>query len=891
MDIIGLSGKVGLDASGLTEGLGKAERETQEFSRNFTESFNDLADVVGGIFARIKGAALEYGRESVEAFKEADEASARLGLMVEKLGQQYGITRGDIESLAESLHESTRAEDDHVRSVASQLIPLGLRRDVLLETIKVGNDMAALFGGDLSSSAISLGQALANPEMALNRFRRQGLLAVTDDMEKLVKKFVEAGDVASAQQFILSQLDAKYSGTAEAMDKTITGSLDRMNKELSDAKEMFGEQLAPAIAHFVSQARPLLGGLTGSISLLAAEGSKALALLKGDKEGAEIADYQVKAARATMRASQARLVGNEHEAKFADEEASQALDAARGLQDAKGLSSSEVHRRDRERVMKAQQRQQDIAAKEAKDKADKERAAAVGKETAANAAAIAKEFGIDPATVAPVSSKKASAGSGGATYATGTGAGSSPSKPLPREKETVPTLIVDADMRQELSGAKRDEALALYEKFADDLREVMKPKDGRPLDIANVQATLSNYRMMFDKVKGFSKEAFDQIERDAMINAAKLAKAPKQLEDFYRNRATRMVGDGSQVFTEQQVVDPVKLKEQQAAAREKTKELDAAALDANMLRSNAQVRKDGGTEAAVMADAIQKARQQGGATRDQIKALVDLRSQAMATYKQIATSTGETRQAHIDALKVIREKWREAHDDIASGAGKVAESEKKALKEIEDGHTRTAERTKRIEKRKTEQTQGGLAESLNVIAQQGAAISQTIMGAFGTFAGGVADFGALLEQTADPAAKLNLQLSYANAQLQGMTINAANFGADMAANSETMQKNMHSMITAAHRAKAAEIEAQQEIERQARESFRRERAQRANVADERNDPNNRSGVFGKVGDLTVNLTANGVNDPRKLVSDIADIVNQTGYSRAPRRTPWRNAFS
>ncbi len=62
----------------------------------------------------------------------------------------------------------------------------------------------------------------------------------------MIKKFVEANDVASAQNIILEELEGQFGGVAEAMAKNPVGLLQQQKNTLGDIQEEIGEKIIPA---------------------------------------------------------------------------------------------------------------------------------------------------------------------------------------------------------------------------------------------------------------------------------------------------------------------------------------------------------------------------------------------------------------------------------------------------------------------------------------------------------------------------------------------------------------------------------------------------------------------------------------------------------------------
>jgi hypothetical protein len=114
--------------------------------------------------------------------------------------------------------------------------------DVFDRTIKAAADMSAALGGDLNSATMQLAKALENPTEGLGALSRSGTV-FTQSQKDMVKAMVEAGDTASAQAFILSELEAQYGGTAEAAAQGLAGAQDTLGQRMQELKLALADQL------------------------------------------------------------------------------------------------------------------------------------------------------------------------------------------------------------------------------------------------------------------------------------------------------------------------------------------------------------------------------------------------------------------------------------------------------------------------------------------------------------------------------------------------------------------------------------------------------------------------------------------------------------------------
>jgi hypothetical protein len=277
-----LTVKILSDASKAAAGMDQATGKVSKFQSGLSKG------------AKIGGAALlGLGAAATKATLAAEEvasANARVGQTLENAGMGKATDR--VLAYAESL-EGTLGVDEKV--IKNTQAKLGTFHELASSADEAGGafdratlaamDMAAAGFGDAESNAVQLGKALQDPVKGITALNKSGV-TFTDEQKKMVKSMQETGDMAGAQDLILSELEGQVGGTAEAT----ADSSAKMSLAFADVGEKIGsallpvlDQLAPIIqnmAAWMSDNTTAVLALGGVIAGLAAAFVAANAALK-----------------------------------------------------------------------------------------------------------------------------------------------------------------------------------------------------------------------------------------------------------------------------------------------------------------------------------------------------------------------------------------------------------------------------------------------------------------------------------------------------------------------------------------------------------------------------------------------------------------------------------
>lgn len=180
-------------------------------------------------------------RAVVKATKESQAAAAQLDAAYRATGGTLGRTREELDQLSASIQRTTVYEDDLVASAQAILLTFDrVRGDAFERTIRASTDLAARLGTDLPSAVRTLGIALQDPEQGMMRLRRAGII-FTDEQKKIIKGFVDTGQAAKAQAFILGEVERRFADAAAAARGTLGGALQALNNAYTNLLEQSSE--------------------------------------------------------------------------------------------------------------------------------------------------------------------------------------------------------------------------------------------------------------------------------------------------------------------------------------------------------------------------------------------------------------------------------------------------------------------------------------------------------------------------------------------------------------------------------------------------------------------------------------------------------------------------
>jgi phage-related protein len=203
------------------------------------------ANVIGGITSQFTS----FISGAVSDAREANQLMAQTEQVIKTTGNAAGVTATHITDVATALSAAAGKSlfgDDQVQQAENLFLTFtNIKGKVLDAATSISVDMAQALGGEPKSQAIQLGKALNDPIAGISALSRVGV-TFDDQQKKLIKTYMEHGEVAKAQGVILTELNKEFGGSAEAAAKA-DGGMAQFKDRLGEAGETIGQALLPAI--------------------------------------------------------------------------------------------------------------------------------------------------------------------------------------------------------------------------------------------------------------------------------------------------------------------------------------------------------------------------------------------------------------------------------------------------------------------------------------------------------------------------------------------------------------------------------------------------------------------------------------------------------------------
>lgn len=225
------------DADGVKKATRDAEKELGRLGKTGSAAFTGLK--VGALAAGAAiGTTLAAGiRTGWQEMQETQKVTAQTDAVIKNLGKGAGVTTQRVQDLASRFQDLTGYEDDAIQAAENTILTMAkLSGKALPDATRATLDLARRFDMDLGSASKVVGKALADPEKGLAALQRR-VGPFDADVKRNIKTLVEHGQTAKAQALILSELDKKVGGSAEAYGNTLPGAIEKLKRRWEDFTE------------------------------------------------------------------------------------------------------------------------------------------------------------------------------------------------------------------------------------------------------------------------------------------------------------------------------------------------------------------------------------------------------------------------------------------------------------------------------------------------------------------------------------------------------------------------------------------------------------------------------------------------------------------------------
>jgi hypothetical protein len=231
--------------TGDNKGVKDSVKDTEQLLNGFGRTAMAVgATIVSALAVR---QAFSWASDFISAAMESEAAENVLASALRATGEAAGFNTKQLVGLAEELQDITKFEAEVTEQAMAILSTFrNVRGENFVEATKAAQDLATVFGGDLSGKAMMLGKALNDPLEGLSALTRMGV-TFSEAQKKVIESLINTGDVAGAQKVILEEVKNQVGGAAEAAGETASGRMEQMKHRLGDMAENIGFALLKVI--------------------------------------------------------------------------------------------------------------------------------------------------------------------------------------------------------------------------------------------------------------------------------------------------------------------------------------------------------------------------------------------------------------------------------------------------------------------------------------------------------------------------------------------------------------------------------------------------------------------------------------------------------------------
>jgi phage-related minor tail protein len=198
-----------------------------------------------GPYGLIAGAAIAGVTAALTAgireIAEFEKAFFKVEAILKATGNTTGLTSSQIKQLSQDISGVTLATEEQALGASAALASFGnVAGQNFGRVLKLGQDLAATFGGDIQSQVVGIAKALEDPA---DNMRSLGDAAkyFTDAQKEAIKVLVDSGNQAQAVELILKTLESRVGGTGEAEAKGLVGAADQLSKSWKDLLKVIAD--------------------------------------------------------------------------------------------------------------------------------------------------------------------------------------------------------------------------------------------------------------------------------------------------------------------------------------------------------------------------------------------------------------------------------------------------------------------------------------------------------------------------------------------------------------------------------------------------------------------------------------------------------------------------
>jgi len=202
---------------------------------------------------------IAFTATSIQASREAVGAVAQVNASLASMGPVAQRSLGQLQDQAGKLMNSSLFDDDEImRKVTANLLTFGKVTGTTFDRAQLAAvNMATKLDGDLQGATLQVGKALNDPIKGVTALSRAGV-SFTASQKEMIKSMVKAGNVAGAQNIILSEMDKQFGGAGAAARAADPGGALAIS--YGELQQTIGDKLLPVLTPFVVKLTELVDG-------------------------------------------------------------------------------------------------------------------------------------------------------------------------------------------------------------------------------------------------------------------------------------------------------------------------------------------------------------------------------------------------------------------------------------------------------------------------------------------------------------------------------------------------------------------------------------------------------------------------------------------------------
>ncbi len=218
--------KISADVADIKNQLQQVTDKASAMSATTVAKGSIMADA----FESIGRAAIDFVKQSIEAFAQEQATLTRLGLLV------GGPTADAFKTFADEQQKTTAFSDDAVLSLEAQLSQYGIMPGSVKTATQALLDFSAVTGKDLPEAGQMLAKAMSGQSRELKQYGIE--LSTTAS---------RSDNLATTTKF----LEDKFGGAANTMKGTMLGSVKDLENQFNDFQKKLGGEFVPILQTWI----------------------------------------------------------------------------------------------------------------------------------------------------------------------------------------------------------------------------------------------------------------------------------------------------------------------------------------------------------------------------------------------------------------------------------------------------------------------------------------------------------------------------------------------------------------------------------------------------------------------------------------------------------------